>query len=526
MLKKILIFMVCTTMVMASACGGFQDASANEKDGEVVANQSEEVGNGEKVLNHSLFWIDPDIDPINGWNGWTLTRTGTGEGLLKFNEDMEMVPVVASAYQQVDDLTTVFTIREGVTFHNGKSVDAAAVKASIERALEHSDREDVKFPVASIEAEGQTLTITTERPFATLLNNLADPVFIIVDAEAAANDENFKFKPITTAAFKVMSFDPEVGLTLEKFEDHWAGVPGVDKVNVKYISDGTARMIALQSGELDIAPQLAPLDLKVIEESGEFNVQKGPNLRIWLYRINHDSPYMKHLEFRQALCYGMDNKTFAEKIAGGVSANGPFNSSLPFAYQGQGTYTYDPEKANALLDALGFMDTDGDGIRECEGENIVLKCVLRSNAAIGVNYTTAMQAQYKDIGVGIEMVQAENTRAMVESGDFDLQMDRWTSAPTGDPQYFMDSSFKTDGPGNFGHYSNSEFDALCAQLALETDQAKRFEIGARADKLMMDDIASLFLYYQEGNIVTSKRVSGVERYMSEVYYIDERVMME
>jgi peptide/nickel transport system substrate-binding protein len=491
-----------------------------------AANTDSGQSEGMKTLNMALFWLDSNIEPTEGWNGWTLTRCGIGENLVQIDENMAFKPVIAESWEQVDETTTIFHIREGVKFHNGNPVDAEACKKSIERALEITDREDVKFPVESITAEGQKLTIKTSKPYATLLNILADTVYIIVDS-SMADDENFKYKPIATGPFKVVEFTPDVGLTLHKHEAHWSGDIGVDVVNVKYIQDGTTRTMALQSGEIDFATQIGAKDLALFENNDEFVVQKGPNLRIFLLRLNMDKPYMKSLEFRQALSYGMDKATYAKELVNGIPAKGPFNDMLSFGYKGEDYYSYNPDKARELLDKAGFTDTDGDGIREIDGKNIVLKYISRTNHGSDANNIgTAIQSQYKDIGIGVEVIQVENYADMAKAGDFDLIWERWTSAPTADPQYFLEASYKTGSAGNYGKYSNSELDAICEKLNNTLEKADRDALGIKGSEILMEDVASLFLYYQEGSVVTRKNVEGVYRYISEIYYIDDRVKIK
>lgn len=490
-------------------------------------NQAAESGEKKdslKELNMAIFWLDNNIEPTEGWNGWTLTRTGIGENLVQIDENMAFKPVIAESWEQVDDTTTVFNIREGVTFHNGKTVDAHAVKASIERSLALTDREDSKFPVESISADGQTLTIRTKTPFPTLINNLADPVFIIVDAQAAENNADFKYKPIATGAFKVINFDAEKGLTLHKHETHWSGEIGVDVVNVKYLSDDATRVMALQSGDVDFATQIPAKDLTLFENNKQFDVQKGANLRIFLLRLNMTTPYMENVTFRQALAYGIDKETYAKNLVNGLPAKGPFNDTLPFGYKGEDFYSYNPKKANELLDQLGYMDTNGDGIREMNGENIVLNYVFATNHGNDAkNIGAAMQDQYKEIGIGLNIIQVENYADIAESGDFDLLWERWTSAPTADAAYFLEAGYKTAAAGNHGYYSNTKFDAVTEQFKTTFDKDQRDQLGLEGTTILMEDVASLFMYYQEGSVVTNKKVQGVPRFISEIYYIDERV---
>ncbi|WED23451.1 ABC transporter substrate-binding protein [Vibrio sp. JC009] len=480
----------------------------------------------ESTVNMSVFWLDGDIEPTTSWNGWTVARVGIGENLIQIDENLQFKPVIAQSWKQVDELTTEFTIRDGIKFHNGKVADAKAVKASLERALEMTNRKDMKIPVDTIEADGNKLTVKTTRPYATLLNMLADPVFIIIDAQAASeNPDGFKYQPVATGPFMVESFSSETGIVMKKHADHWRGEPGVDKVNVKYISDESTRAMALQSGELDFAPQISPADLTVLEKDENLKVLSSPNLRIFFVRTNFAKPWMKSPEFRQAIHHAIHKDVYAEKIAGGIPARGPFNQLLPFGHKGADSYGYDQEKAIQLLDKAGFVDTDGDGIRELDGKNIVLQYISMTNhGAQARNIGIAMQSELKKVGIGMEVKQMENHTEAAKQGQYDFLFERWTSAPTLDPQYFL-SSFIADSHGNSGKYSNPKFDSLMDELSRTIDKEKRTQLGAEGAKMLMDDVSGIFLFYQKGNVVYNKRISGVHKFVSEVYYIDERLKL-
>ncbi|MCE0494974.1 ABC transporter substrate-binding protein [Vibrio salinus] len=478
-----------------------------------------------KTVNIALFWLDGDIEPTTAWHGWTLAHCGAGENLVQIDEDLHFKPVIAKSWKKVDDLTMEFTIRDGVTFQNGRAVDANAVKASLERALAMTDRRDMLVPVDKITAEGNKLTIKTSRPYAILLNVLADPVFIIVDAKAAAsNPDGFKYQPVTTGPFMVKTFSAETGLTLEKYSGYWQGEPHVDRVNAKYIPDASTRAMALQSGELDYSSQISAADLPVLKKDKNLNVVTGPNLRIFFVRANFAHPWMKVPAFRKALRYAIHKDIYAEKIANGIPARGPFNDLLPFGHQGGDAYPYNKEKAIQLLDNAGIVDTDGDGIREWKGKDIVLQYISMTNHGIQAkNIGIAMQSELKKIGIGMQVKQMENFAEASKQGAYDFLFERWTSAPTLDPQYFLESSFKTGARGNSGHYSNPKLDALIDELDHTQDKNRRNELGAQGAQLLMDDVASIFLYYQKGNIVYNRRISGVHRFVSELYYIDDRL---
>lgn len=468
------------------------------------------------------------LEPTTAWDGWTLSRMGVGENLIQLDENMNFKNVVAESWEQIDDITVKFVIREGVTFHNGKKVDANAVKASLERALTKTDREDIKLPIDTITADGQVLTIKLTSPYPTLINNLADPVYIIVDAEEAAKDEEaFAKHPIATGPFKVEKLTPPAEIDLVKHDAHWSGEIAVDTVKVKGIMDDSTRVMALQSGEVDFITQVSAKDAALFENNDEYTVLRGPNLRVFYLKLNMERPYMQNLGFRQALAHGLNKDMYAKNLVSGTPATGPFTSELSFSYKGEEIYPYDLDKANEILDKEGFVDTDGNGIRELNGQDIVLKYLLNTGQGNDAkNVAVAVQDDYKKMGIGVEVVQVENYNDMVNNGDFDLVWERMSTASTADPAYFFESSFLPGAIGNKGNYHNPEIDAIIEQFNVTFEKEHRDALGIQATEIIMKDLPILFMYYADGIVVTRSNIKGVERFMSEIYYIDERVKVE
>ena len=486
---------------------------------EAVAVENEEV-----VLRIGLFWLSSDLEPTTKWNGWNLARLGIGQNLVQVDENMEFIPVVAESWEVIDEKTMIFNIREGIKFHDGTEVTAQSVKKSIERALEISGREDVKFPVESIVAEGQKLTISTTKPYSILLNNLADPVYTIV---TGFDKDNFAIKPISTGPFKVEKFDAETGVSLTRNEYYWGGTVEVDRVEAVLIKDASTRVMALQSGEIDIATQIEHNDLELLEEKGGFNIQKGPNVRIFMTRLNMGTEYMQIPEFRKALLHAIDQDLMVKEIANGYPAKGPFAPVYDFAHIGKLPHTYNPALARELLDSVGIVDGNGDGVREHNGNNIVLRFILRTgHGASAKNMGVAMQSAFRDIGISMEISQVESFGDIIDNGEFDLVWERWTAAPGLDPQYFLEASFKTEAHGNKGNYSSAVFDNLVKELGRTFDREERIELGRKGVQILLEDVPALFLFHGEGNIVTRENIKGIYRFPTEIYYIDSRVRVE
>ena len=172
---------VLLTMVMAlgllTGCGG----NSEQKDGSAKAeNTSVKVFTyGDTTFNAEND--ESDVNPHRGYSGWACIRYGIGETLFKYSDSMDLEPWLAQSYENVDANTWKITLRDDVTFTSGRKMDAQAVKECLDDLVAVHERAAGDLKISNIEADGQTLTITTSEPVPALMNYLSDPYGCIID---------------------------------------------------------------------------------------------------------------------------------------------------------------------------------------------------------------------------------------------------------------------------------------------------------------------------------------------------------
>ena len=127
---------------------------------------------------------EPDVNPHNAYAGWACIRYGIGETLIKYTDNMEIQPWLAVKWENPDELTWKFTLRDNVTFSSGRKLDATAVKQCFEHLVASNKRAAQDLKIASMEANGMELIIKTTEPKPALLNYLGDPYGCIIDVDA------------------------------------------------------------------------------------------------------------------------------------------------------------------------------------------------------------------------------------------------------------------------------------------------------------------------------------------------------
>ena len=475
----------------------------------------------DKTLNAAMFWISTSLDPTNNYDGWVLSRIGVGETLLKLNEKYEVEPSLAKSYEQVDDTTWKFTLKDDITFSNGKKVTGEHVQKCLERAFKNNTRAVDYFDLNHVESKGQEIYLYLNKPSGALLNNLCEPLFTIYDA--SQSDKDIASHPLCTGPFVVDEFVSEKTIDTSRNENYYDGKAQLDHVHFTQVADSDARVLALQSQEVDLANTIDYSSLKLFRKNKDYQVIEVLGPRTNVIYMNNDSSFLSDIVIRKALSYSVDRESIV-KLIGGEVAQGLYSSALPYGNVSNG-YSFDLTKANALLDEAGYLDNDNDGIRERNGEKIILNYYESADhGSSDANIIAqSLQSEAKKIGIEIKLNQVENINDIKAAGTFDLCSANDSSAPTGDPETFVQQRYLSTGSNNTGRYKNEEVDRLIQQFSTTYDLSQRQELAVKISEQILDDAANIYVSYVPLNTVTSSKVKGAICHPVDYYMITKDI---
>ncbi|WKY44225.1 ABC transporter substrate-binding protein [Eubacteriaceae bacterium ES2] len=507
-MKKIISFVLIVSL-MGMLVTGCETASGGNDDG--------------KHLNVGIYWLGTDLDPASDYNGWSLSRTGIAETLTKLDENIEVETCLADSWERLNDLTWTFHIRDGVTFQNGNPLTAEAVKNCFERTFAKNSRASTYFKLDQMIADGQNLTIITSEPCGALLNNLVEPIFSVIDV--SVDEAMITNTPVGTGPYAVTDFVSELSAECVKYADYWDGEPGLDSISYQYIKDPDSRAMALQSGEIDLAQTIPQASMSLFEDENDYQISEVTGLRGATICMNFNNPVLSDLAVRQAISTAIDKEKYAE-LTNTVVATGLFSTALPFGSDQLQDYSYDPEKAAQILEQAGYVDSDGDAIRESKGEKIHLKFYLDTSGGVAAILAQAIQADLKNIGIEVELIQSENLSDIKKSGNFDMFYNGSNAAPTGDPQAYLSLAYQTGGVSNYGNYSSVQMDKLIGQLNQTFEIEKRQQLAEEASQLLLTDAANLFISYTPSNIVATTKVKNFQASPADYYLMTKDITIE
>ena len=468
-------------------------------------------------LNVAMFmWMD-GLDPAIGWNGWTTMRCGIGETLLTANEDMEVVPWLADSWEQLDETTYSFHIRQGVKFSNGNDMTPETVKASIERTAEMNSRGG-NLKLESIEIDGENVIFKTTEPYSAFPYYLTEPMCIIVDT--TVDTANFDDYPVCTGPYTCTEYVHEERYELAKNEYYWGGVPDVDTLTVSNVSDDT-KVSAMLAGDLDVACAPSATTLNLVEGNEDIDFVKVTGTRESDLEMNcREGHPTADVNLRRALSYAINREVLAQ-IAGMGYAQ-PLYTAFPatVGYNSEQVngQSYDVEKAKECLEAAGYADTDNNGYVDKDGEELVLNIVLRSNASTAIYQ--AMQDMWKAIGVHVEIKLMENVSDARSEGDFDFLSGGWQTVNNADGQSYLKNRWSDNGPDNYTAFHSDAFQEVMARLDAAFDADERLQCFVDAQQVLADECPAIFLYAKDNvTLVNNKKVSNVTVFPIDYYQI-------
>ena len=459
---------------------------------------------------------EADVNPQNTYAGWACIRYGIGETLFQYSDDMEIEPWIAKEFENVDELTWKITLNDGVVFSNGRACDGEAVKESLEDLIANHERAEGDLCIDSIEADGNTITIKTTEPNPALINYLCDPYGCIIDVEAGITDDGIV---IGTGPFVATELVTDDHLELVKNENYWNGDVNVDEVTVRTISDGDTLAFALQAGEVNAAYGMAYASYPLFENE-DFTFTSTPTSRAFYAWMNFESPVTSDPAVRQAIAMGIDKDSFVSVLLNGYGypAVGAFPDTFSFGGQNLTTESYDPEGAKQVLEDAGWVDTDGDGIREKDEQDLVIRWLTYPSRQELPLLAESAQATLKEIGMDVQVnCTSDNNTIRKDPTLWDVYASAMVTAPTGDPQYFFTSCALDSSVSNNGHYHSDRLEELAAEMEKEFDTDKRSDLGIEMQQTVLDDHAYVFCSHLKMSMIMQSNVTGLVAHPCDYY---------
>jgi peptide/nickel transport system substrate-binding protein len=481
----LLLFALALTMLL-TACGG--------------------TAGGPRTLNYGLTLIPSGIDPhVHASNELGIPLSSVYDTLV-FQDPAtgEFVPGLATDWTiSADGLVYTFSLRHDVKFHDGTPFNAEAVRINLERIVDPTTAsQKARFMLGSFERaeviDDYTVALHLAAPYAPLLDSLSQ-VYLGMASPAALAEwgpSDYQFHQVGTGPFTFVEYIPGDHLTLARNPDYrWgpaflepAASDTVDEVVFRFYEDPATRAIALESGQADVMGEIPPQDARRLAEDDRFLLHPvsipGQPLQLFL---NSTRPPTDEVGVRRALITATDRATIVKTVFGDWSpvASAPLSAiTRGYASDFRDWYPYDPVQARALLKDAGWVDANGDGIRERDGQPLRLDLYYMSWGMMP-EVVQMLESAWTAVGFEVDSQLVSYPAALEAAANGEHNVIPFNLFGT-DPSLL--ASFYSTGAGfNWSMIRDPELDRWLQQAAATTDPAARLDLYRQAQTRIMEE---------------------------------------
>lgn len=469
------------------------------------------------------------LDPAFGYVGWYMRQAGVYETVFSYDENMNLIPELASGYDLIGDTEWNIYLREGVSFHDGTPFNADSVIYSINRVKNDPENrwyDQYDFVESISKVDDYTVKIVTKEPYAPTLSILADIRTASIVSPAA---EDLDYDPTGTGPFKFESYENDVSLSLIRNENYWNGPVKADGAVVYYIKEPETRALMLEADEVDIAWSIPAQWYETIEDKPNTKMVSKETMRTYFMFVNTEKSPLDKPEVRQAINYAINREelvdTALEGVAG-VPAKGFWPSNYPWSANDEiEGYPFDQEKAKALLESAGLV-WDGEAWLY-DGEPFELSIKTYTSRPANVPSAEVIAVQLEDIGIKttVEPLESAAIKADMSDGNYDLALYAYGVASNGDPNCFVSQQFLSTGT-EAGWTRYSGLDDLIEEGKTTLDQDGRQNIYTDIQEQVVEDSPEMYLFYDKLLVGLNDRVEGFEIYPNEITILTKDVYVD
>ena len=386
--------------------------------------------------------------------------------LFRTDANLQPEPNLVETYENLDDTTWQFTLKQGVQFHDGSVLTAEDVKASIEWAKTFSEINMYNNSVESVEVvDESTFLIHTPTPSATLLYDLCHHGNAILSKKMIDEGNDFNENPVGTGPYKLVEWKHGDQVEFEAFEDYFMGAPAIQHMTWKIIPEGSSRTIALEAGEVDFVVEVEGMDADRLKENPDMElIQYEATSELWLM-MNNEKPQFQNQNVRHAINSAINKEDLVTVAYNGLAT--PAISQCPMNFAGateENADVYDVAKAQEYLEQSGV---DPSTITF----SIISSDDQKKRAA------EVIQANLKEIGieVTIESMDLATYLSSTAEGDYEASIGGYNSSNL---LNYVVGVFHSESinASNKTRLNDPEVDALIDQASVTLDEEERVAI--------------------------------------------------
>lgn len=438
-------------------------------------------------------------------------------GLFRFNENNEAATDIAQSYEMSDDkLSYTFKLREDVTFHDGKPLTAEDVIFTIESILDDNNASFLKSDFTKVDSlkkiDDFQFELKLKHPFTPILDKLTVPILPKhAFAEEDMRTASFNGHPIGAGPYQFDEWNRGTSLTFKAYGQFYGTKPSIEKVIFKFIPDSNVRAIQLASGEVDIA-LLDPNQVAELEKKNHLKIYDIDTADYRGMLFNMKNELWQDVRVRQAFSYAIDRTQVVKGILKGYGeeAYSPLQKHA-FHNDAIEKYSFDIAKAEALLDAAGWLKMD-DGFRVKDGQQLSFTITAPASDAVRVNMANYLAEGYKSIGAQVEVAALDWSAIKID--ETDAFMIGWGSPYDADHHtyslFHSSESSLTSSGYNYGSYSNAKVDELLEKGRISIDVEERKASYKAFQEELAKDPAFAFMAYVDAVYGIHGSMEGVK----------------